>query len=128
VVKIRSGTVLISKIINMVERMKDAEDRLLESMFDSPPIADDGFSVQVVRKVNKQLWFRRLTLPVAAIIGGVIAFKPLAGLVSLLASLFTLIPQDAVSMATSSIPQFQTIVLGAVLLIAGLIGLRMIEH
>lgn len=127
-VKIRSGTVLISKIINMVERMKDAEDRLLESMFDSPPIADDGFSVQVVRKVNKQLWFRRLTLPVAAIIGGVIAFKPLAGLVSLLASLFTLIPQDAVSMATSSIPQFQTIVLGAVLLIAGLIGLRMIEH
>jgi len=119
---------LISKIINMVERMKDAEDRLLESMFDSPPIADDGFSVQVVRKVNKQLWFRRLTLPVAAIIGGVIAFKPLAGLVSLLASLFTLIPQDAVSMATSSIPQFQTIVLGAVLLIAGLIGLRMIEH
>lgn len=127
-VKIRSGTVLISKIINMVERMKDAEDRLLESMFDSPPIADDGFSVQVVRKVNKQLWFRRLTLPVAAIIGGVIAFKPLAGLVALLASLFTLIPQDAVSMATSSIPQFQTIVLGAVLLIAGLIGLRMIEH
>jgi len=128
VVKIRSGTVLISKIINMAERMKDAEDRLLEAMFESSPIADDGFSVQVVRKVKKQLWFRRLTLPVAAVIGGVIAFKPLAGLVSLIAGLSTLVPQDTLSMAAGSIPQFQTIVLGAVLLIAGLLGLRMIEH
>jgi len=128
VVKIRSGTVLISKIINMAERMKDAEDRLLEAMFESSPIADDGFSVQVVRKVKKQLWFRRLTLPVAAVIGGVIAFKPLAGLVSLIAGLSTLVPQDTLSMATGSIPQFQTIVLGAVLLIAGLLGMRMIEH
>lgn len=127
-VKIRSGTVLISKIINMAERMKDAEDRLLEAMFESSPIADDGFSVQVVRKVKKQLWFRRLTLPVAAVIGGAIAFKPLAGLVSLIAGLSTLVPQDTLSMAAGSIPQFQTIVLGAVLLIAGLLGMRMIEH
>ena len=112
----------------MAERMKDAEDRLLESMFDSPPIADDGFSVQVVGKVKKQLWLRRLTLPVAAIIGGVIAFKPLSGLVSVLAGLFTFIPQDTLDLAASSIPQFQTIVLGAVLLIAGLVGVRMIEH
>ena len=112
----------------MAERMKDAEDRLLEAMFESSPIADDGFSVQVVRKVKKQLWFRRLTLPVAAVIGGVIAFKPLAGLVSLIAGLSTLVPQDTLSMAAGSIPQFQTIVLGAVLLIAGLLGLRMIEH
>ena len=112
----------------MAERMKDAEDRLLEAMFDSSPITDDGFSVQVVRKIKKQLWFRRLTLPLAAVIGGAIAFKPLAGLVSLIAGLSTLVPQDALSMATGSIPQFQTIVLGAVLLIAGLLGLRMIEH
>ena len=55
---------MISKIINMADKIKDAEDRLLESMFESPPLADDGFSVEIVRKVNRKLWFRRLTLPV----------------------------------------------------------------
>ncbi len=118
---------MISKIINMAERIKDAEDRLLESMFESPPLADDDFSVRIVRKINRRLWLRRLTLPTAAVIGGAIAFKPLVGLVTALANLSTLIPADTVSMATSSIPQLQTVVLGAVLLAVGLLGMRMLE-
>ena len=108
----------------MAEKIKDAEDRLLESLFESPPLADDGFSAGIVSRVNRQLWFRRLTLPVAAVIGGAVAFKPLVGLVTALANLSTLIPQDLVIGATSSIPQFQTIVLGAVLLAVGLVSMR----
>jgi hypothetical protein len=119
---------LKSKIINMAERMKDAEDRLLESLFESPPLADDGFSAGIVRKINRQLWFRRLTLPLATLIGGAIAFKPLTSLVSAFSSFSSLIPQDIVSGAVSSIPQFQTIVLGAVLLVVGLVSMRMLEH
>jgi hypothetical protein len=119
---------LTSKIINMAEKIKDAEDRLLESLFESPPLADDGFSAGIVRKINRQLWFRRLTLPVAAAIGGAIAFKPLAGLVTTLANLSSLIPQDLVSGATSSIPQFQTIVMGAILLAVGLVSMRFLER
>jgi hypothetical protein len=118
---------LKSKIINMAEKIKDAEDRLLESLFESPPLADDGFSAGIVGKINRQLWLRRLTLPVAAVIGGVVAFKPLAGVVTTLANFSSLIPEDLVSGAASSIPQFQTIVLGAVLLLAGLVGMRMLE-
>jgi len=110
----------------MAEKIKDAEDRLLESLFESPPLADDGFSARIVSRVNRQLWFRRLTLPVAVVIGGAGAFKPLAGLVTALANLSTLIPQDLVSGATSSIPQFQTIVLGAVLLAVGLVSMRLL--
>lgn len=117
-----------SKIINMAEKIKDAEDRLLESLFESPPLADDGFSAAVVRKVNRQLWFRRLTLPVATAIGAAIAFKPLAALVHTLANFSALIPEDIVIGATSSIPQFQTIVLGAILLVVGLVSMRMLEH
>ena len=116
-----------SKIINMAEKIKDAEDRLLESLFDSEPVADDGFSVGVVRKVNRQLWIRRLTLPVATVVGGAIAFKPLAGLVAALSNLSSLIPEAAVNSAASSIPQLQTVVLGAILLAVGLVGMRMIE-
>ena len=116
------------KIINMAEKIKDAEDRLLESLFESPPLADDGFSARVVSRVNRQLWFRRLTLPVAAVIGGAVAFKPLAGLVMTLANLSFLIPEDIVIAASSSIPQFQTVVLGAILLAVGLLSLRLLEE
>jgi len=118
---------LTSKIINMAEKIKDAEDRLLESLFESPPLADDGFSARIVSRVNRQLWFRRLTLPVAAVLGGAVAFKPLAGLVTALANLSSLIPEDVVIGATSSIPQFQTVVLGAILLAVGLLSLRFLE-
>lgn len=116
-----------SKIINMAEKIKDAEDRLLESLFESVPLADDGFSAGIVRTIKRRLWFRRLTLPFAAVIGASIAFKPLAALVSTLANFSSLIPADIVSGAASSIPQFQTIVLGAILLVVGLISMRMLE-
>ena len=112
----------------MAEKIKDAEDRLLEAMFDSKPLADDGFSARVVRKVNRQIWFRRLTLPVAAVVGGAIAFKPLVGLVAALANFSSLIPEDLVSGAASSIPQFQTVVLGAILLAVGLLSLRFVDE
>ncbi len=118
---------MISKIINMAERIKDAEDRLLESMFESVPVADDGFSAKIVRKVSRRLWLRRLTLPVAATIGALFAVKPLAGVVKALAGLSALIPQDMISTTTSMIPQAQTIVLGALLLAACLLGFRTLE-
>jgi len=112
----------------MAEKIKDAEDRLLESLFDSPTLADDGFSAGIVNRINRRLWFRRLALPVAAVVGGAIAFKPLTGLVTTLTNLSSLIPPDLVSGATSSIPQFQTIVLGAILLAVGLVSMRLLEN
>ena len=111
----------------MAERIKDAEDRLLESLFESPPVADDGFSAKIVSRINRRLWLRRLTLPVAMVIGGTIAFKPLAALVDMLASLSPLIPSEIVNEVTGYIPQSQIVVLGAMLLAVGLVTLRMLE-
>ena len=88
---------MTSKIIIMAERIKDAEDRLLESLFESPPVADDGFSAKVVSRINRRLWLRRLTLPVAMAIGGTIAFKPLAALVDMLTRLSPLIPPEIIN-------------------------------
>ena len=118
---------MISKIINMADRMKDAEDRLLESMFAAPPIADDGFSVRVVGKVRRRLWLRRLALPVAALLGGAIAIKPLTALVTLIASLSALLPQELFGIIAEFIPQAQTVVLGALLLAVCLLGIRTLE-
>ena len=122
---------MTSKIINMAERIKDADDRLLESMFESAPIADDGFSVRVVKRVRRKLWLQRLALPVAAIVGGIFAIKPLADLVTVMANLSfsvtSLVPEELVTATAGLIPQAPFVVLGAMLLAACLLGLRAIE-
>ena len=118
---------MTSKIINMADRIKDAEDQLLESMFAAEPIADDGFSVRVVKKIRRRLWLRRLALPVAGLVGGAIAIKPLTDLVTIVASLSTLLPQELFNVTVDFIPQAQTIVLGAMLLGVCLLGLRALE-
>ena len=107
--------------------MKDAEDRMLESMFEASTIADNGFSGQIVKKINRRLWLRRLVLPIAVLIGSAIAFKPLAALVALGAEFATFLPLESLNLASSSIPQFPSVILGVVLLVAGLLGLRLIE-
>ena len=124
---------MTSKIINMAERIKDEQDRLLESIFESAPIADDGFSVSVVRRVRRRLWLRRLAIPLAALIGGAIAIKPLIGFVMAVANLSALIPPELINSATKLVPelsttQLPTIVLGAMLLAAILLGLRSLEE
>jgi len=111
----------------MAEKIKDAEDRMLESMFDGAAIADDGFSVLVVRKIRRRLWLRRLAVPLATIIGGAIAIKPLIGLAVAVSSLSSLIPQDFVNTVAALVPQAPTLVLGAMLLAACMLGLRTIE-
>ena len=118
---------MTSKIINMADRIKDAEDQLLESMFAAEPIADNGFSVRVVKKIRRRLWLRRLALPVAGLIGGAIAIKPLTDLVTIVASLSTLLPQELLNVTVDFIPQAQIIVLGAMLLGVCLLGLRALE-
>ncbi len=118
---------MTSKIINMAERIKDAEDRFLESILDSAPIADDGFSTMIVRRIRRRLWLRRLALPVAAVIGGAIAIEPLAGLVTAAVRLSSLLPQEVLAATAALIPQAPMIVLGAMLLAACLLGLRALD-
>ena len=127
---------MTSKIINMAEKLKDAEDRLLESMFQSEQIADDGFSHRVVTHIRRRLWVQRLALPVAMLIGGAIAIKPITQLVIAASKLLTVVPQSVRDVPMDWIPQMQsvafgatltqTVVLGAMLLAAGVLGMRML--
>ena len=119
---------MISKIINMAEKIKDAEDRTLESLFASEPVADDGFSDRVVRRINRQMWIRRLTLPTAAVIGGLISFKPLVGLLTSMSGLVAALPLDSIAPSTAALPQVQMILMGAVLLGAGLFSAKLLQQ
>ena len=111
----------------MAERIKDEQDRLLESMFASDPIADDGFSARVVRKVRRRMWLRRLTLPVATLIGSLVAFKPLTELVTVIAGLVQAIPLDVLNTSGIVVPQLWMLVVGAMLLATCMVGLRLLD-
>ena len=94
---------MISKIINMAEKMQDAEDRLLESMFQSGSVADNGFSDRLVRRIRRQVWIRRLALPVAMVAGAAVAVKPVVQLFAVGSQVFgsiqteSLLPQTVVA-------------------------------
>lgn len=104
----------------MAEKISDAEDRLLESMFRSESLADGGFSKKVVARIRRRLWISRLSLPVAAVLGGVMAFEPVVELARAMPTLMNLIPSEVFAMPQQFMPQVEFIVLGGMLLAAGM--------
>ena len=122
---------MTSKIINMAERLKDKEDLALDAMFRSDPIADDGFSVKVVSTVRRRMWVRRLSLPVAVVIGAAISAKPLFQVVNVVPGLINSVFGSALSLdklPLQNMPQFSTMLLGASLLMAAMLASRILEE
>jgi hypothetical protein len=75
--------------------MKDNEDRALEALFASEPIADDGFSNRVLARVRRRVWIQRLALPTAFVAGLAIAAKPALEILGVLSGLATMLPLEA---------------------------------
>ena len=100
---------------------------MLESMFQSEPIADDGFSDRIVTRIRRRLWLRRLALPIAVLVGGVVAAKPATELALAAGKLLAVLPQDMLAVPMSWVPQMQLAIVGAMLLAAGGLGMRLIE-
>jgi hypothetical protein len=119
---------LKSKIINMADRIKDVDDEMLEALFRAEPIADDGFSERIVRKVRRRLWLKRFTLPAAVAIGAAISLKPLGMLLTTLVGLISALPVDWITPSTAWIPPLPTLVLGGMLFAVFMLGLRMFEE
>jgi len=103
----------------MAEKTKDSTDRLLESMFQTGPVADDGFSNRVVARIRRGIWVRRLALPIAMLIGAAIAVKPATQLLVIVPRLLEFVPADMLNTAMSFLPQLQLVVLGAMILAIG---------
>jgi hypothetical protein len=115
----------------MADRMKDAQDLKLESLFASDSIPDGGFSVRIEKRVRRQIWVRRLTLPIAVLIGGAIAIKPLAGLVTALVKLLSVLPASIRSnlegITIANLPQLSTFLVGGALVVAAITLTRLLE-
>lgn len=96
----------------MVERMKDDDRLALEALFRSEPIADDGFSARVVRRIRRRILLRRLALPLALVVGLLIAFKPALQLLSALFGLVSVLPADLIQFPADALPQLSTLIVG----------------
>ncbi len=117
-----------SKIINMADSTKDAEDRMLESMFAAEPIADEGFSEQIVGKIRRKLWLKRLSLPIAATIGGLVAYEPAVTLANVVTQLVVRVaPQDFLAASFGWLPAPHLIVAGGLMLAVAMVSVRMLE-
>ena len=112
----------------MAERIKDAEDRLLESLFASGSINDDGFSDRIVRRIRRQMWIRRLTLPTAVLVGAAVALKPATQLLAVIPTLIGALPQDLVEIPAVAVPQLPIVLLGGTLLAIVVLTARMLEE
>lgn len=114
----------------MVEKLKDEADQKLESLFRSESVQDDGFSVSIVKRVRRQIWIRRLSLPVAIGLGALIAAKPLTQLIGAMPKLLAAVPLSIGSLesvSALSLPQASTIIPGLMLLAVVMMFSRMLE-
>lgn len=113
----------------MADKITDSEDQWLRDALRAEPIADDGFSVRVVRRVRRKLWLRRLALPVAAAIGATIAIKPLASLTAVFANLASQVTiAEQLAGPVEWLPPLHLLITGAMLLVVVLLGLNALEE
>ena len=112
----------------MADKIQDAEDRILESMFQSDVIDDDGFSDQVLRRMRRQLWVRRLALPIAIFIGLVIAIRPAFELVGLSSRLFGSLVDSTAIPGAALMTQVPVLVVGGMILAFVMTTFRLFEE
>jgi hypothetical protein len=118
---------LKSKIINMAEKIRDPEDVLLEDLFAAEAIADDGFSERIVARIRRRNWLRRGAFFAAISIGGAVAFRPAAEIVSLVYRITLELSTGLFGVSTDWIPSLTMMLAGGVLFAATMLALRIVE-
>ena len=112
----------------MAEKIRDAQDQLLESMFQSEPIEDAGFSDRIVGRIRRGIWVRRLSLPVAMLLGGAFAIKPLMQLGSVAATVSNSIPGLSVGIPDTMLAQLPIALSFACLMLIGIVTFKLSEE
>ena len=115
----------------MAERIKDKDDLVLEGLFRSDPLPDDGFSATVMSRVRYRIWIRRLALPTALLLGLTISAKPMVQFLDAIPGIVTAIFGDALrleQLPVLTVPQLSTMLLGASALMAIVLASRLLDE
>ena len=83
--------------------MTPGEEGRLWELFETlaPPLEDEGFSANVLRRIGRRAWLRRIVLGTAVAVGGLLALGPLSELSVLLSGLPALLSEGLVTVAMS---------------------------
>lgn len=119
---------MTSKIINMAEKIQDAEDRLLKSLLRSESIEDAGFSKRIVARIRRDIWLRRLALPVAMLLGGAIAAKPVLQLGSVVSVLSDSMPGNPLALPETMLAQLPMMLAFGCLVLIGIVTFQVSEE
>jgi len=111
----------------MADKIKDAEDRLLESMFRSEPIDDGGFSDRIITRIRRRIWLRRFALPIAMLAGAAIAIKPLLQVVAVFSTLTESVPRYSFALPEVISAQLPILVAIGCLLVVGIVTFQVSE-
>ncbi len=116
-----------SKIINMAEHLKDAEDRMLEALFAEEPIPDDGFSRQIVQRIRQKLWLRRVCITTALLLGGTVALQPTFALAGFIVRLLGNLSDELLGISLDTLPSIAMLAGGGILFVLTFVLLQMLE-
>ena len=119
---------MTSKIINMAEKLQDAEDRLLASLLRPTPIEDDGFSSRIVARIRRGIWIRRLAMPAVLLLGGAIAGKSVLQLGAVLAALGGALPIDPPALPATLLAQMPAMITVGCLMLIGIVMFELSEE
>ncbi|HNP34512.1 MAG TPA: hypothetical protein PKK10_01555 [Woeseiaceae bacterium] len=111
----------------MADRNRDEQDRVLDALFDSAPIADDGFSAAVVASIQRKQRFRRWCVSIALVVGSAIAIKPTIAMLHLLYKLLFDTSTGLFAFSVDSIPSVNMLITGGILFAVLMVGLRVID-
>ena len=110
----------------MADYVKENEDKALEALFRSEPIADDGFSRRVVARVRRRMWVRRLAVPLAAVAGAGIALPAIRDVVGVMADLGGLLPLEWLPVEVA-LPQASVVIMTVAVAMAAMFALPALE-
>ena len=112
----------------MVEKLQDAEDRLFTALLRADEIGDEGFSNRVVARIRRDIWLRRLALPVAMLLGGAIALRSLFQLGSVFSVLNESLHVDAIALPATMVAQLPMILTVGCLMLIAIVTFKLSEE